>query len=98
MPEILELLNFTFPEQPSKDSAAEERRLRLHEIRDGHAALFLSAALGANCRQVFIDNPYPPGYSYKAQEDEVHRHCSGISTILLSTRPPLNDPPLSEGI
>jgi len=97
MPEIPELLNFAFPEQPSKDSPTAERRLRLQEIRDGHAALFLSSALGSYCRGVFIDNPYPHGYSLEAQEKDIRRQCSSISTILLSTRPPLNDPPFREG-
>src|SRR5947208_12670627 len=85
------ILNFAFPEQPAKESATEERRLRLHEIRDGQAALLQSSALGLHCRDVFINNPYPSTCSLETQEKDIRRRYSDFSTILVSTRPPLDD-------
>ena len=91
MPPEPHCLTFAFPEHPTRDSATTERRLRLQEIRDGHAALLLAAALRVRCPAVFVNNPYQPGISSEEQEKEVRKQCAGVTTILLSTRPPLDD-------
>ena len=85
-------LLFVYPEHPRKDSKTEERRLRLQEIRDGQAGHLLASALGLRCRGVFINNPYPREKSQAEQEMEFRKECSGVTTILLTTRPPLDDP------
>ncbi len=91
MPPEPDCLTFAFPEHPTRESANAERRLRLQEIRDGHAALLLAAALRVRCPAVFVNNPYQPGVSFEEQENEVRKQCAGVTTILLSTRPPLDD-------
>jgi hypothetical protein len=86
------LLLFSYAEHPRMESKGTERGNRLHEYRDGHAAYLVSKLMSPDLvPDVFLNSPMVQA---ERSEDALKHDLRDVSTILLVTRPALNDVPI----
>jgi hypothetical protein len=66
---------------------------RMQEFRDGHAGLMLGDLLRPmNCRGIFFNTQYPMATGLDPQRRDIQGYLHNSALLVLTTRPPIDDP------